>query len=331
MTHPILRFRKPLALLALVLVYGITGFMLIEHRSVLEAAFMTLLVISTMGFTGSQTLSPAGEVFTSSLIIVGVGTMLYAFSVYAEMLSEGHLGAYQRQRALASRRRSLRDHFIVCGYGRMGTQVVRELDEEGVPFAVIDNNPEAVARLEAEQRLFVGGDAASEEVLRQAGIERARGLISTVDSDERAVYITLAARALNPGLYILSRAGYPQSMRRLELAGADRVVSPYRMAGRQLAMMAIRPALVEVMETLHHGDASIGVEELLVRAGAVAIGRSLDELDLFGGRTARLLAVRRRGGQLFVDPGRELVVEDEDLVVALGTAAQLEATAAALQ
>ena len=331
MTHPILRLRKPLALLALVFAYGIAGFMLIEHWPLFDAAFMTLLMITTIGFIGSHPLSPSGEIFTASLIVVGVGTMLYAFGVYAEMLSEGTLGTYQKQRALASRRRSLHDHFIICGYGRMGTQVVRELDEDGVPCAVIDNNPEAVARLEAEKRLFVDGDAASEEVLRQAGIERARGLISTVDSDERAVYITLAARALNPRLFILSRAGRPESVRRIELAGADRVISPYRMAGRQLALMAIRPALVDVMETLHHGDASIGVEEVLVRTGAVATGRTLEDLQLLTGQVARLLAVRRRDGQLFVDPVRELIIQEGDLVVALGTREQLEATAAVLQ
>jgi Kef-type K+ transport systems, predicted NAD-binding component len=151
----------------------------------------------------------------------------------------------------------LRDHFIICGYGRIGTQIAIEFDDHKVPYAVIEQNPEALERLHNENRLHIEGDAASEDILQQAGIERARGLISAVDSDERSVYITLSARALNPGLFIISRGGRPDSTRRLELAGANRVISPYRMAGHRMAELAVHPALVDVLDTLHHGGSEM--------------------------------------------------------------------------
>lgn len=231
---------------------------------------------------------------------------------------------------MEAQRRRLHDHFIICGYGRMGTQIVQELADEHVPFVVIETNPEALARLHREGRPSIEGDAAHENVLREAGIERARGLISAVDADEKAVYVVLAARALNPGLYILSRAGHPDSMRRLELAGADRVVSPYRMAGHQLATLAIQPALVEVMETLHHGGAAIAVEELVVRRRSSAVGRALSSSGLLEPGGAQLLALRRADGTMHVNPGPDLVVQEGDLIVALGSGKQLEATAGVL-
>ncbi len=195
---------------------------------------------------------------------------------------------------------------------------------------VIDNNPEAVGRLRGEDRLHVDGDAASEDVLKQAGIERARCLISAVDSDERAVYVVLAARALASKLYLVARAGRPESIRRLELAGADRVVSPYRMAGHRMAELALRPAVVDVLDTLHHGDADIAVEELLVGPGYPSIGRSLAEAGLMTGG-AQLLALRRKDGTLHVNPEPDLILQDSDLIVALGTASELLATSELLQ
>jgi voltage-gated potassium channel len=275
-------------------------------------------------------LDAPGKVFTSTLILGGVATIFWALGIFTGILSTGELGEWRRHRTTEARRRQLRDHFIICGYGRMGTQTVVELEARGVPVVVVENNPEALARLRREARPFIDGDAASEEVLNELGIARARGLISTVDSDERAVYIVLAARALNPDLYILSRAGLPDSIRRLELAGAQRVISPYRMAGRQIVQLALRPALVEVMDMLHHGGAEIAVEELVVPARSPVVGRTLESSRLLDASGAQLLALRRVDGTIHVNPAPDLLVKEGDLIVALGSARQLEATAAVL-
>jgi voltage-gated potassium channel len=241
--HPLSRFRLPAVLIAIVLVYGTVGYMLIERWNAGDAAYMTITTISTVGFTELHPLSTAGRIFTSTLIVGGVGTMLYAFGVFAETLSEGHFLEYRRVRRMEREIGRLRDHFIVCGYGRTGTRIAIEFEEQGISFVVIDNNPDAVERLRDEGRLHIDGDAASDDVLHAAGIEHARGLISAVDSDERSVYITLAARSMRRDLHIIARAGRPESVRRLEQAGADRVVSPYLMAGHRMAEFALHPEL----------------------------------------------------------------------------------------
>lgn len=327
---PLLRFRLPAILLAGVIAVGISGYMLIDRWNLFDAFYMTIITISTVGYGEIHPQSAAGRVFTSFLIVFGVGTMLFGFGVFAETLAENSFGIFRRQRQMERRLKELRDHFIVCGYGRIGTEIVIEFEEHHVPYVIIERTEEALDRLHKEEKLHVEGDAASEEMLKGAGIERAKGLISAVDSDERAVYITLAARALNPKLYIISRAGHPESVRRLELAGADRVISPYRMAGHLMAELAVRPGLVDILDTLHHGESEIGLEEVLVSPKTKAIGKTMAEAGLLDPARAKLLAVRRRDGALHVNPGGDLRLEEGDLIIALGSEPQLLATANAL-
>lgn len=329
--HPFRRFQLSIILVAAALAYGTLGYVLLEGWSPFDALYMALTTISTVGFGEIHPLSPLGRAFTLTLILGGTGAILYTFAIFAETLAEGHFVEYRRRRRMQGQIDALRDHFIVCGYGRIGTQIVREFDDAKIPYVVVEVNPEPLARLRREGRRFVEGDAASEDVLRSAGISRAKGLLAVVDSDERVVYITLAARALNPGLYITARAGQPESTRRLELAGANRVVSPYRMAGRLMAQLAVRPAVVDVIDQMQHGTGSIGIEEIIVGPTCAARGRTLREAGLLAGGQARLLALRRDDGSLHVNPEETLRIEEDDLVVAMGSESELAATAAILQ
>src|SRR5579864_728443 len=329
--HPLRRFRLAAVLLGIVMVVGVGGYMLINGWSLLDSFYMVIITISTVGYTEVHPQAWPGRLFTSGLIIVGVATMLYGFGVFAETLADNAFGRYRRERQLQRDLDRLRDHFIICGYGRIGTQIVAEFESHKVAYVVIDQTDEALERIRAEGRLHIEGDASSEEILKQAGIERARGLVSAVDSDERAVYIVLAARALNPNLYIVARAGRPESIRRLELAGATRTISPYLMAGHRMAELAIRPAMVDVLDTLHHGEAGIGVEELVVTPTTHAAGKSIEGAGLLATTAAKVLAVRRRDGMLHVNPSGDLRLEEGDLVIAMGTEDQLFATAAILK
>src|SRR5438132_2805169 len=329
--HPLRRFRLAAVLLAIVITVGVTGYMVIDGWSLLDSFYMVIITISTVGYTEVHAQGTMGRLFTSGLIVVGVGTMLYGFGVFAETRADKAFGRYGRDRQLQRDPNHLRDHFIICGYGRIGTQVVAEFEEHRVPYVVIDQTEEALERIRAEHRLHIEGDASKEDVLKQAGIERARGLVSAVDSDERAVYIVLAARAYNPNLYIVARAGHPESIRRLELAGASRTISPYLMAGHRMAELAIRPAMVDFLDTLHHGEAGIGVEEMVVTSGTKAAGNTLEAAGLLRSDAARVLAVRKRDGTVNVNPPATARLEDGDLVIALGTEDQLFATASLLR
>lgn len=329
--NPLLRFRLPLILLAVIIALGVAGYMLIDGWNLLDSFYMVIITISTVGYTEVHPQGAAGRIFTSGLIVFGVATMLYGFGVFAETLADNAFGVYRRERQLQQSLNRLRDHFIICGYGRIGTQVVAEFEQHRVPYVVIDQTDEALERIRGEGRLHIEGDASREDILRQAGIERARGLVSAVDSDERAVYIVLAARALNPNLYIVARAGWPESLRRLELAGASRTISPYLMAGHRMAELAIHPAVVDLLDTLHHGVAEIGVEEMVVGTGTPAVGKTLEETGLLGSSEAKLLAVRRSDGTLLVSPDPDTRLEEGDLVIALGTEEQLFASASRLR
>ena len=329
--HPLRRFRLAAILLGAVIVTGVAGYMLIDRWDLLDSFYMVIITISTVGYTEVHPQGTAGRIFTSGLIVIGVGTMLYGFGVFAETLADNAFGRYRRERQLQRDLDHLRDHFIICGYGRIGTQIVAEFEDHRVAYVVIDQTEEALERIRTEGRLHIEGDASKEEILKAAGIARAKGLISAVDSDERAVYIVLAARALNPNLYIVARAGRPDSIRRLELAGATRTISPYVMAGHRMAELAIRPAMVDVLDTLHHGEAGIGVEELVIGPNTNVIGKTLEESGLLAATAARVLAVRRRDGTVSVNPPATIRLEEDDLVIALGTEDQLFATASVLR
>lgn len=326
--HPLGRLWRPLVVLVVVLAYGTTGYVLIGGWSVLEALFMTVISITTVGYEEVHPLDARGEAFTISLIVFGVAGFLYTFGVIVEVLGSGRWQEYRRFRRMQDQLSRLRDHVIVCGYGRTGKQVVSELEQNGHAYVVVEMNPQPYAEVERDRRINVHGDAASDEILHQAGIDRARALVSAVDSDERNVYIVLTARSINPGLFIVARSSYPDSQAKLRRAGADRVVSPYTLSGRRMAALALQPAVVDTIDMVMAGPGEGGgmsIEELVVPAGAT--GLTAGSLRRSG---AILLAVRSPQG-LSVGPADAQGLQPEDLVVAMGTRSQLDALADALR
>jgi voltage-gated potassium channel len=220
----------------------------------------------------------------------------------------------------------LRDHVIVCGYGRTGKQVVAELEQGRHRYVVVEMNPHPLGEVQRDRRLHVEGDAASDEVLARAGIDRARALVSAVDSDERNVYIVLTARSINPKLFIVARSSYPDSLAKLRRAGADRVVSPYTLSGHRMAALALQPAVVDTIDIVLAEGGRMAIEELVVPDGPGAL--TAGTLRRSG---AVLLAVRSPQGALSVAPDDGHQLSADDLIVAMGTRAQLEALADALR
>ena len=312
--HPFRRLMWPAVALALTGVYGVAGYMLIERWSFVDALYMTLLALTSVGFEEARPLDLAGEWFTISLLALGVGVFIVTLSLMGVAISEGAFGQRTVRRRMQRRIGALSDHYIVCAYGRVGRTAARGLADEGVPFVVVEPQDELVELMEDDGILFLTGDSTSDESLRAAGIERARALLCAVDSDADNVYIALAARSLNPDIFIVGRASDPTAAARLHKAGADRVISPYASTGRHMAAMALRPRVVDYLELTRRGGAPVRIEELQVDPGSELSGRSISEVC----GTSVPLAVLKSAGDIVANPHGDLLLEDGDLLMLLG-------------
>ena len=290
----------------------------------LDALFMTVTTITTIGYGEVKPLDAAGRIFTMIIAIVGVGSLFYTFGVVMEYLVAVRLADPTGRRKMDKHIEALRGHIILAGLGRVGRQAAQELAEARAPFLVVD--PADVTVRQAEERgwLCQQGDATDDLVLERAGVGRARGLIATTANDATNMYIVLSARVLNPKLYIVSRAVDETSVPKLMRAGADRAISPYAIGGHRLAHLILSPTVVDFFETaLRRGNEALNIEALAVGADSGAVGRTLEALALRQATGATVLAVMRDGNPVVNPPG-DLALAAGDRVLALGTRPQLE-------
>ena len=259
---------------------GTTGYMILDPGwQLIDALYMTVITLTTVGFREVQPLSEAGRIWTMLLAITGVGLIFGSVGIVAEYLVVEATSGRREAKRMADAVDKLSGHYILCGFGRVGITVARELVHAGRKVVVIDILPESLARARREGFLEVEGDATEDATLRAAGIERATGLITMIDSDAHNVYVILSARVLNPKLFVVARANSADSEGRLMQAGADRVVSPYAMAGHRLAELATRPRVVDFIDAaLSHGELAFSMEEVEVVAGGPLSGASVDSL-----------------------------------------------------
>lgn len=308
------RIRWPALGLALALVYGVAGYMLLEGWRFLDALYMTVITLTTVGFREIRPLDDGGIAFTLTVITIGVGLVLTTVTVVAQWVLEGQWGERTRRHRMQRRIDDLTGHFIVCAYGRVGRAVARELEAEGASFVVVDPDERLLERMREDGVPYLIEDPTHEAVLRTAGVDRARGLVCAVDSDATNVYIALVARALNPDLFIVARASEPGSDQRLLHAGANRVVSPFVSSGRHMALVAMRPSAEDVVALGTSGRSSMALEEVRVDPGSALDGVSIGQ----GLGSTPVLAIRHMGGQITPNPGADLHLRQGDLVLLLG-------------
>lgn len=312
-------------LILLVIVVGTAGYMLIEGWTLFDAFYMTAITITTVGFSEVHPLSTAGRMFTVLISFTGVGAMFYAFTLFMTLLAEGTLVERRERKRLARMLDTLTDHFILCGFGRMGEIIAREFARQGVPFVIIERNPDRMHLAMDQGFLAVEADASSEEVLRRVGIDRARGFVAAVSTDAENVYAVLSARLLKPDLFIVGRAEGEDARGKLQRAGADRVISPYHLGGLQLAQTAMRPAVVDFVQLATSSDnMDLNIEQVHIREGSPLEGRSLIEAGVRHRFGVVVVGIRRADGKMEFNPEPETAIRAGDDLVVLGRSHSLK-------
>jgi len=308
----------------LVIALGTIGYMIIEGWRVVEALYMTVITLSTVGFSEVRPLSSAGRIFTTALIVAGVGAVTYLFAAISQYIVSGELTGSIRKARMQQRIDALSGHYIVVGYGRVGQQVVEDLLEAGSRCVVLETHPETLQQL-PEGMPHVAGDGTDDGVLERAGIGRASGLVASTGDDATNLFVTLTARTLNARLTIVARANHPASESKLVRAGASHVISPYRISGRRIARQLLTPTVTDFLDVvMHSGKLELLLEECTVRPDGRLAGRTVAEAEVRKHTGANVLAIRRRGeGGIVTNLPADLRFEPEDVLIALGTADQL--------
>lgn len=316
-----------LAVIAIVLASGTIGFILIEHYSPLDALYLTIGLMSTAGST-EHPVTPAGRVLAIVLIILGVGSLFYTLGSMTEYLIEGHFGRALVRRRMDRKIEHLRDHAIICGFGRVGRRIAQEFTDVKQPFVVIDPQDANAILLDAADYLYIQGDASTDAALLLAGIRRARSLLAATDADTENIAITLSARALAPQLWIVARANREESEAKLRRAGADRVLSPYTLGGHRMASLAHRPHLVDFLDTaMQGGDLDLVLEEVDIETNSPLVGLRLpaNPEDLPANWKDRvIIAIRPGSAKQWIAAGRRegAPITAGDCLIVIGPAEQ---------
>ncbi len=316
------RVRLGVMTLAGIMLLGTLGYVAFGF-SLLNALYQTVTTVSTVGFREVEPLTDGAKVFTIVLILLGVGTALYTFSVLIETVLEGQLSGVFRRQRMDRRIDRMHDHVIICGWGRVGRAIARELMSADQEHVVIDLDPE---RIKQSTAAAVLGDATDDAVLEQAGVHRARALVAALESDAGNLFVTLNARTANPDLFIVSRVRIEKNEDKLQRAGADRVVNPQSIGGARAAAFLLQPHVTEFLDVvMRDRDIEFRLEEITVPPGSPLAGRSIREAQVRDQTGALVLALRQRDGAFLTNPGPELVLEAGQILIAIGTKAELDA------
>ena len=319
------RFYWAIGLLLSVIILGVTGFIILEHYSFSEAFFMTIITIATVGFREVKPLSTVGMYFTAFLIIISFGIFAYAVTSLTQFVVDGVFRNYFRNRRMQSKIDKLKNHVIICGYGRNGKQSVQELVSHNVPLVVIESDPAHLETLVGSEILFIEGDATQDEVLMLAGLDRAKALIATLPNDAHNVFLVLTARQLNRNITIISRATEDNADIKLRRAGADNVIMPDKIGGRRMARIVAQPDVVEFMEFMMlQSSENVVLDEInLERITDYLNGRPLRELDHINDTGAKIIGIKQQNRFFMINPLPETLITSRDKLFALGTKKQI--------
>ncbi len=307
--------------LVLAVVVGTVGYSLIEGWPLIDSFYMTVITVSTTGFKEVYPLSHGGQIFTVFLIIAGVSAIAYTGGRAIQYVVENQVF---RRRRMSKKTHELKDHYIVCGYGRMGRTICDGLFENKVPFVVVENDPKKIEIMIEKNLLYINGDATSDEVLLEAGIKQAKGLVAVVRTDAENVFATLSARELNPKLFIVARGIDEGTESKLKKAGADRVVLPYELGGNRMFQLLMRPSVIDFIESVARTrNVDINLEEIKVEEKSTLIGHSLADSPVRKDLNIIIVSVIKQDGQFIYNPKSTTVFENGDKLIAIGESQNL--------
>jgi len=313
-------------LLIFIVAVGVAGFMWIENYTLVEAFFMTIITIATVGFTEVHPLSEVGMIFTSFLIIVSFGIFAYVVTAFTEFVVEGVFQNYYLVKKMQKQIDKLHDHIIVCGYGRNGSQATRELVEHNIPVVVIEHDPNKKDDIiDNKKTFFIEGDATHDEVLLSAGIDRARAILTVLPNDAENVFLVLTARQLNPKISIISKASDDSAELKLRRAGANNVILPDKMSGRRMARLVAKPDIVEFVDILMQTtEGNVILDEVtLEHLTDYFNGRTLRELEQYNDTGARIVGIKQQGKTFVINPLPETPLSPRDKLFVIGTRRQI--------
>lgn len=308
-----------------IVVFGSAGYMLIEGWGFLDAVYMTVTTLTTVGFGEVHAMSRAGQIYTIVLIVAGVGFILYVAGTVVQFMVEGHIRAILGRRRLDKKIDRLKNHYIVCGYGRIGMVLCKSLRTKPIDLVVIDSNPNLESTIIEDHYFYIMGDATDETTLLKAGIERAKGLIAVLGKDADNVFLVLTARQLNPDLYIMARASYRESKTKLKAAGADKVESPYEMGAENMAQRIIRPTVTSFLDlAFTYKSKDIQMEEIPISASSELTNVALKDSGIRQQFNLIIIAIKKSDGNMLFNPSFETVIQGGDTVIAVGEEANLQ-------
>ncbi len=321
------RVRAALTVYVSVLLVGFVGYQVLEKVSPLDALYMTVITITTVGFREVVDLDAGGKIFTILLIAAGVTSVTYAALSAAEFVIEGHFRRIIERRRMDRRIAQLNQHIIVCGFGRVGRHLADELAREAVPFVIVDENEEKIEEVAAREFLHVEGDATEEHVLEGAGLQRARALVACVNTDADNVLVTLTAKGLRPDCFVIGRIKADENEAKMHRAGADRVIAPSTIGGRRIAHILTRPVVADFLDQVAgHGGLEYSFEEIPVVSGGALDGATLRDAAVREQWGCTVLGVRHaEEGKLDTHPSPETVLHGGDVLVVIGTEADVTA------
>jgi voltage-gated potassium channel len=315
----------PLVVLFLLLVSGTLGYRLVGGWHWLDALYMTVITITTVGFHEVQPLGPAGRLFTMGLALGGVFTAFYAAAAFIRAVVTGEIRTVFGRQRMESQLAQLNNHLVVCGFGRMGKLVCEEFSAARLPFVVIDRDPKILEDFSMPYGIPLSGDATADEVLKQAGVDRARALVSAAASDAENLYIAMSARFINEGLLIVARAESEGSERKLKRAGATRVIAPYAIGGHRVAQAVLRPNAMDFIElATRTAHLELQIEETKLHAGSTLVGQSLKTSPVKSELGIIIVAIKKPDGKMLYNPTPETVLDAGDVLITLGHRQQLD-------